>query len=187
MTLEELKAYRAKCEEVQNTIKKDCEYVMRDIKKNEELRTRNFDDFVGKVQELFQYLPSDEELDNVNNYMKYDYITKYLGEEKEENKVYVFYQNREIHYRCYYYCFHIFFDGGLGLEGLCIHKKDYTWYRETPCRMELNRKLIYENREKLYNMMLEVVADVNKAYNNALIEKNKELLDRAEHLHNQEL
>lgn len=31
---------------------------------------------------------------------------------------------------------------------------------------------------------LRVVADVNKAYNNALIEKNKELLDKAEALHN---
>ena len=182
MTLEELKVYREKCLEVQNTIKRDCEYIEKDIKASEEVRTQNFEDFVKKVQELLQYLPSDEELDSVSDYMKYDYVTKYLGNATEDEKVYVFYQNKELYYRCSYYCFHIFFDGGLGLEGLCIHKGGMSWYRETPCRMELNRKCIYENRDELYDMMLEVVAGVNKAYNNALIKKNKALLDKAEEL-----
>lgn len=72
----------------------------------------------------------------------------------------------------------------MGKEGLVIFDNDTLWYRETPCREEQNRNCIYLNREELYNALLEVVADVNKAYNNALIEKNKELLDRAEHLHN---
>ena len=180
MTLDELKNYRAKCVEVQSTIKADIEYIKNDIQKSEEIRTQNFDDFVGKVQDLFQYLPSDEELESVENYIVYPQITKYFGDEE----VYVSYQYRELYWKCSYYCFHIFFEGGLGLEGLCIHKKSYTWYRETPCRRELNRKLIYENREKLYNMMLEIVAEVNKAYNNALIRKNKALLDKAEELHN---
>lgn len=91
MTLEELKAYRAKCEEVQNTIKKDCEYVMKDIKKSEELRTHNFNDFVGKVQELFQYLPSEGELNDVYGRIRYKNFVKYLGGEK----VYIFFGNRD--------------------------------------------------------------------------------------------
>lgn len=183
MTLEELKAYRAKCEEVQNTIKKDCEYVMKDIKKSKELRTQNFNDFVGKVQELFQYLPSEGELNDVYGRIRYKDFVKYLGGEK----VYIFFGNRDF---CRLYgtrTFHIFFDGRLGKEGLVIFDNDTLWYRETPCREEQNRNCIYHNREELYNALLEVVADVNKAYNNALIEKNKELLDRAEHLHNQRL
>ena len=178
MTLEELKKYREKCVEVQSTIKKDCEYIMKDIKKNEELRTQNFNDFVGKVQELFQYLPSEKELNDVYGCVRYEDFVKYLGGER----VYIFFGNRDF---CKLYgtrTFHIFFDGMLGKEGLVIFDNDTLWYRETPCREEQNRNCIYHNREELYNVLLEVVADVNKAYNNALIEKNKKLLDRAEEL-----
>ena len=178
MTLEELKKYREKCMEVQSTIKKDCEYIMKDIKKNEELRTQNFNDFVGKVQELFQYLPSEGELNYIYGCIRYRDFVKYLGGER----VYIFFGNRDF---CKLYSartFHIFFDGRLGKEGLVIFDDDTLWYRETSCRREQNRNCIYHNREELYNILLEVVADVNKAYNNALIEKNKELLDRAEEL-----
>lgn len=179
MTLEELKKYREKCVEVQSTIKKDCEYLMKDIKTSEELRTHNFDDFVRKVQELFQYLPSEGELNDVYGCIRYEDFVKYLGGER----VYIFFGNRDFCNKLYGACaFHIFFDGSLGKEGLVIYNNDTLWYRETPCRREQNRNCIYHNREELYNVLLEVVADVNRAYNNALIEKNKKLLDKAEKL-----
>ena len=178
MTIEELKAYREKCINVQNTIKEDIEYIKKDIKKSEEVRTQNFNDFVRKVQELFQYLPSEQELDSVHNCLKYEDFMRYLGGER----VYVFFGRRDYCMSCGEHTFRIFFDGGLGKEGLIIYTDNTLWYRETSCRREQNRNCIYHNREELYNILLEVVADVNKAYNNALIEKNKRLLDRAEEL-----
>ena len=178
MTLEELKKYREKCVEVQNTIKRDCVYLQNDIAESEHRTEIRFEDFVSRVQKLFDYLPSDEELKKADKFMDYSGIAYRVGGEH----VYISLKNMELAYKKYYYTVFISFKGALGLEGLCIYKNGSTWYRETPCRQEQNRKIINGNTDTLYGLIMDLVAEVNKKYNNALIQINKELLDKAEEL-----
>ena len=43
---------------------------------------------------------------------------------------------------------------------------------------------VADNADEIYEKLVELTAKMNKAYNNFLIKKNKELLDKAEELHN---
>lgn len=178
MTLEELKKYREKCVEVQSTIKKDCEYIMKDITEMEYKNTMKFEDFVGKVQGLFDLLPTEEEFRYVEKYMRYDgIITKIDG-----TGMLICFGNSHTDIRCPYMSFNMIFGGRLGREGLYITTSKYQWFRTTIPSQEAISELIYRNTDRLYELFMDLVAELNKAYNNALIEKNKELLDKAEEL-----
>ena len=178
MTLEELKKYREKCVEVQNTIKRDCVYLQNDITESEHKITMRFEDFVGKVQGLFALLPTEEELRYVEKYIRYDGIIATI----DGTGVLVCFGNSHTDIRCPYMSFNIMFGGKLGREGLYITTSKYQWFRITVSSEEFARELICRNTDRLYELFMDLVAELNKAYNNALIEKNKELLDKAEKL-----
>ena len=181
MTLEELKVYRAKCEEVQSTIKRDCEYIKNDIQGTKYKKMRTLSELVGKVQDLFNYLPSvDELIENqpwgvadrvlVNGKTIYisfgsslwncnwwGYEVEWIYENCQSNK----YRGLEV------------------TRGGSVVTHFYNDNEEEKFKL-----WVADNADEIYEKLVELTAKMNKAYNNFLIKKNKELLDKAEELHN---
>lgn len=176
MTLDELKAYRAKCEEVQSIIKRDCEYLQNDIDHKENCKLRNFGDFVERVMGLYQYLPSLYEMQELH--CGYGKTATVNGKE-----VCLSFGNG--FYNPYWWGYKVCWKSNTsyGTRGIYICSDGFGWkdIHDDDRRKEF-QMWVSDNADELYSMLVSVTAEVNKNFNNALIKKNKELLDKAEHL-----
>ena len=164
MTLEELKKYREKCVNVQNTIKADIEYIKEDIAESERQKKVDMRSLCLKIAEYLAYLPTEAEMgDNgiiSESFYRTDLCYGYVFREglkikpREDDSRYVLI-------------------GRTGTYGTTIYDED------------LYKEVIYDilrHSDRLLNDLGGAVAEVNNKYNNILIQKNKKLLDKAEEL-----
>lgn len=188
MTLDELKAFKAKCDEVQSTIKRDIAYIEKDIAVSEDRKLRDFEELCGKLQELVGLLPEG--------------LPRHFGT-KEREEVIVgdeggwqgcgtlltvkagnLYKNDFTWNGTSVYAIDIYF-GNIGCNkiNLMIEKNridGHHMYKDWKVWLASNADIIYD-------MAKNAVADCHRDYNNWLVEQNKALLDKAEELREEEI
>ena len=183
MTLEELKAFKAKCEEVQSTIKRDIAYIEKDIAVSEDRKLRDFEELCGKLQELVGLLPEG--------------LPRHFGTKDREEII-------EPEEGGWHGCGTL-----LTVNAGNLYKNDFTWngtsvyaidiYFGEICFNKIN-VMVEKNRVRghhlsremklwlaskadiIYDMAKNAVADCHRDYNNWLVEQNRALLDKAEEL-----
>ena len=182
MTLEELKAYKAKCDEVQSTIKRDIAYIEKGNAEREGIILCKYEELVERLRELVGLLPEDMPKHFGTLYRKKTFADGSSVEMDAGNlhvtdftwngsSVYAI--NTWVYIPSRHSCGIQFMVKKDGVGGHLMGKEDKLW--------------LADKADGIYELAKDVVAECHKDYNNLLIKKNKEALERAEHLHNQEL
>lgn len=185
MTFEELKAYRAKCVEVQNTLIRDCEYIKKDIHGMEERILTDWDSIVKRIGDYLELLPKKLHTSDDKGYILYeigtDEKTFVVGDTRirfgigYDEKYFTIAETRET-YSNPRGCI-ITAEGDLGY--------DKYYHHISTCDPDFQRALrlkICRNWAEFEKGFQEFVERINKKMNNLWIATNKYMLDKAEGL-----
>ena len=186
MTLDELRAMKAKCSEVQSTLKKDIAYICNDNRKEEHIFSDCWEDFVAKIRELFEFLPEAKDIS--------DYCSGGTNKEYQLSR----YNYPVLVVRCGYVWKPYVRKIVLGYDTLDDNKVWVTIYEdkvtisqkyggevELDFRSEQTRMLrLMEYRDRLYELAKEAVADCQQRVTENLLHRNKRVLEYAEKIKN---
>ena len=188
MTLEELKRFREKCREVQNTLIRDINYIREDIKETENTVLSDLSNIADRIKEYIELMPKHLYTCDENNHylheIKYNELEFNVGDvrvkfgEKWGTRYFALTETDTYGISSYEYIgFVVTKDGIVENAG-----KDYMTFYSGSERGKKVKLAVCKNWDKIEKGIQNFVEEINKKMNNYWIETNKYFLDRAESL-----